>query len=198
MQCKLFDKLIDIGFWFVVAIGVSVFSPVVFSHELVSFRPGLEAALEGAVKCMPNAIANFDGSRFDGGPSDGKRELELLGVHVSNESRHGGEVNYQFPRGIKVFGYEADSALYFDQSTTLFFVKLRPGSGDISSINNILRLSPIRRQDRNSYGYFGEFHVRFVRTLNNGDNSFPDAIFSGTGRENGQAYVVIGCQNLAW
>jgi hypothetical protein len=188
----------DIVFWFVVVIGVFAFSPAGLSHELVSSRHDLAMALEGAVKCMPDAIANFDGSRFDGGPNDGKRELELLGVRVSNESRHGGEVDYQFPRGIRVFGYEVDSALYFDQSATLFFVRLRRGLGDVQSINNVLRLSPVRKEDQDSYGYFGEIDVRYIRKLNNRDNSFPDVIFSATERKNGQGYVVVGCQNLAW
>lgn len=197
MYWKLFDKSTGVALWFMVTISASIFTSAAFSHELISSRRDLEVALESAVKCTPDELGDFDGSRFDGDLNE-KKELELLGVRVSKESRHGGEIVYKFPRGIEIFGHEVDSALYFDQSTTLFFVKLRSRSNNLNSINEILNLAPIRKGNPDGYGYFGEFDVRFLRKLHYEDDSPPDAIFSAVGNQNGRTYVVIGCQNLAW
>lgn len=197
MYCKLIDGCAKAGF-FVAVVGILNFSSGAFSSEPISSRRDLEGALENAVKCMPDALEDFDGIRFDGGPDDLRKTFEKLEVRVASESKHGGGVTYQFPRGIRIFGYEAGEALYFDESTTLFFVRLQSGPEALRSISEALRLTPIRKGNPDGYGYFGEFDVRYFRKLPDGLDSPPNAIFSGIGYRNGRTYVVIGCQNLAW
>lgn len=184
--------------WLLASFGALIFSSSVFSRETIASRRDLGAALENAVKCMPDALGDFDGSKFDGSQNDLRKIFESLGVRVAVESKHGGEIVYQLPGGINVFGYEASEALYFDESTTLFFIKLRSGSDKLNSISKALRLASIPSGNPDGYGYFNEFDVRFIRKLHDGNDGLPDTIFSGIGEENGRTHIVVGCQNLAW
>jgi hypothetical protein len=182
----------------VVSMAALVFSPTAFSEEPISSLQALGKVLENAVMCKTSELDVFSGSEFDGGPDDPKRQLETLGVKVATESRHGGETVYHFPPGVKVFGYEASDALFYSESTTLFFVNLRSRSDKLHGINKILKLEPIKNGNSNGYGYFNEFDVRDIRKLSGGGDGQPYAIFSGIGNRDGRDYIVIGCQNLSW
>jgi hypothetical protein len=175
-----------------------IFAPAAFSQESISSTKDLQAVLEKAVMCKPDGLNLFNGSEFDGGPSDPKRKLEALGVSIANESHHGGETVYRFPPGVRVFGQEVSQALYFSESTTLFFVNLRSGRGQLETVNKSLRLSPVPKGNPDGYGYFNEFDVRSIRKLSKGDDEPPDTIFSAVANHDGHDHLVIGCQNLAW
>lgn len=169
-----------------------------YSQSVISSRHGLEVALENAVMCKADAINIFSGSEFDGDSNDLKRQLEALGVSVINESKHGGEIRYQLPSGVKLFGSEASEALFFSESTTLFFVDLRSAPERMRAINRALKLAAVPKGNPDGYGYFNEFDVRYIRKLSGSEDTPPDTIFSGIDGRNGQDHIVIGCQNLAW
>ncbi|WP_157636468.1 hypothetical protein [Burkholderia ubonensis] len=175
-----------------------IFATAVYPKDTLSSRRSLEVALENAVMCKVDALNIFNGSEFDGGADDPKQRLESLGVNVINESRHGGEIRYQLPSGIKLFGYEAREALFFSESTTLFFVRLKSGPERMRAINKALRLTSVPKGNPDGYGYFNEFDVRYIRKLNGGEDVPHDTIFSGIGDLGGNEHIVIGCQNLAW
>jgi hypothetical protein len=175
-----------------------VFAPPAFSQEAIASLKELGHALESAATCQRNAINIFSGAEFDGAPNDPKRQLEALGVSVANESRHGGETVYRFPAGVEVFGHEASEALFFDQSTTLFFVRLRSAPDQLRAFSQTLRLAPVPKGNPDGYGYFNEIDVRYIRKLIGSDDAASDTIFSGLGSRDGRGYIVIGCQSLAW
>ena len=169
------------------------FSSAAFSQEKISSKKSLEVALEDAVMCKTEALGIFSGGEFDGGPDDPQKPLEALGVSMTNQDKHGG-TRFILPQNINVFGYEASEAIYFDSSTTLFFIVLRADSNRLGAINKTLRLVPVPKGNPDGYGYFEEFDARYIRKLDGGKVQFPYTIFSAIDHDQ----VVIGCQNLAW
>lgn len=169
-----------------------------FPYDSISSKKSLETTLEKAVMCDVDALATLGGGEFDGGPNDPRPRLENLGVKIVDETGQdeAGRVTYRLPRGINVFGYEAREALFFAESTTIFFITLRSDSGRLKEISKTLGLTPVPKGSPEGYGYFDEFNVQYIRKLSTMGDTPPDTIFSGTG--NRQNYVVIGCQNLAW
>lgn len=196
MNSILRKHLIGIGFGLTMLFGVLSLSSPVYSEQSNSSRYDLEVALEKAVKCEPGALNDFNGS-ITGTGTDFQRKMKSLGVRVASESKHGGEITYQFPRGTRVFGYDAISAIYFDESTTIFFVRLNSGLAGLRDISNSLRLHPIKDGNAEGYGYFGEFDVRFLRKIAGGASP-PDTVIGGIGRKDGRSFIAIGCQNLSW
>jgi hypothetical protein len=169
-----------------------------FSQEAIASLKKLGHTLEKAATCNKNAINIFSGAEFDGAHNDPKRQLEALGVSIANESRHGGETVYRFPAGVEVFGHEASEALFFDQSTTLFFVRLRSDPDQLRAVSQTLRLAAVPKGNPEGYGYFNEFDVRYIRKLTGSGGAESDAIFGGVGIRDRLGYIVIGCQSLAW
>jgi hypothetical protein len=174
------------------------FAPMAFSQETISSQRSLEIALENAVMCKLDGLNVFNGGEFDGGPADPQKRLEALGVNIDDGSNRTGEMRYRFPRGVKVFGYEASEAVYSSESITTFFVNLRSPSDRLGAVNKVLRLISVPKGNPDGYGYFNEFQVRDIRKLSDGKVAPPDTIFSGIGGQSGHEYVVVGCQNLAW
>lgn len=168
------------------------------SQQTISTASGLGSALEDAVTCKSEALGTFDSSEFDGSPSDTRKQLETLGVQIRNENKHGGETALKFPHNIRIFGYPAQQATFFSESTVLFFVKIDAGWKQLHTLNTRLMLKPIAKGNPEGYGYFNEFNVERVRKLKNATDLSTYTIFSGTTRENGHEYIVLGCQNLSW
>lgn len=179
-------------------IGTLLLPSAAFPYDSIFSKTSLETVLEKAVMCDVDAIAALGGGEFDGGANDPRPRLENLGVKIIDETGQdeAGRITYRLPRGIKVFGYEASEALFFAESTTIFFITLRADSGRLKEISRILGLTPVPKGSQEGYGYFDEFNVQYIRKLSTMGDVPPDTIFSGTG--NRQNYVVIGCQNLAW
>lgn len=175
------------------------FSSIVYSRETISSRNDLGHMLERAVMCNVSALGAFDGSEFSGGPGDALYQLETLGVDVSIDGEDdSGGIRYHLPDGIDVFGYQAVSARYFSESTTLFFVVLKVGAKNFMKINKILKLRPIENGNPDGYGYVDGVDARYVRKLRKPGVDFPDTILSGLKNGGGHNYIVVGCQNLAW
>jgi hypothetical protein len=168
------------------------------SQQTISTASDLGSALENAVTCKSEALGAFDGSEFDGSPSDTRKQLETLGVQIKNENKHGGETALTFPHNIRIFGYSVQQATFFSESTLLFFVKIDAGWNQLRTLNTRLMLKPIAKDNPEGYGYFNEFNVDSVRKLKNDTDLSPYTIFSGTTRENGHEYIVLGCQSLSW
>jgi len=175
------------------------FSSIAYAQEIISSQKDLGRTLEHAVMCKVDALGVVDGSEFSGGPGDAFHQLQALGVGISvkNEDYSGG-IRYHFPDGVKVFGYDAMDALYFAESTTLFFVTLRADVKFLGKVNKILGLSPVATGNPDGYGYVDNIDVRFIRKLREPGVDFPYTIFSGIKNSGGRDYIVVGCQNLAW
>jgi len=174
-------------------------SSIAYSQEIISSRIDLERTLERAVMCKADALGVIDGSEFSGGPGDALHQLQALGVDISiKNADYSGGIEYRFPDGVKVFGYEAMHAIYFSESTTLFFVILRADVRHLGEINKILGLTPVAKGNPDGYGYVENVSVRYIRKLLEPGVDFPYTIFSGTKDSDGHDYIVVGCQNLAW
>jgi len=174
-----------------------VFSPAAFSQQKVLTRKSLEITLEEAVKCKNEALFSVGWMDPNTDDEDPKPSFRALGVEVTADvSSTLTKINYKFPRGVKVFGYEAREAKFFEGPTFIFYITLRTGSDNLRGINKTLRLRPASSHDQYHYGLFNEIDVRYIRKLSDDKDIPPDTILSGTVHQGND--IVIGCQNLAW
>lgn len=161
-------------------------------------RSQLGAELERAVSCDRAALNVFDGSKFDGSSDDPYPTFLSMGVAIYNDPGKFGASVFRFPKGVRVFGYEAMQAVYSTESITTFFVELDAGPTDLVRLKNMLRLRPIEKEDMNKFGYFGKITVRYLKRVGGQNLDPPDFQFLGERTTNGKSSVFIGCQNLAW
>ncbi|NIE64349.1 hypothetical protein [Burkholderia sp. Ax-1719] len=165
--------------------GLSSFNLV--CADTIATSHDLDAALEAAVQCRPEAWNSLVESSLD----SGSQTFRSPGIVERSTDT---ETAYLLPTGTKVFGYVATRAWQINTSIDVFYVELTGGADAVRHLKDRLKL--VAPSADSPYGYIDYLKARFVKIISprtpNG-NVDDRAIILGNGYRDNRRYVAIGC-----
>ncbi len=164
-----------------------LFSSCLASAGTIKTAHGLDAALESAVQCKPEAWEKL----VESNEESGSEVFKSLGI-----VQHSGDVEtvYLLPAGTRLFGYRANKVWQVNTSVDVLYVELTAESNSIRRLKE--RLHMVASPPASPYGYMDYFDARFVKVIKQRHEIHDvDELVTilGTGHRDDLHYVAIGC-----